>query len=109
MWPYHLYLLYPTTIASVAIPVDTASEAAHTVRMARPAPLLVATEHRELPEPDFPDTLVDMKGTGTHSLAGNNRFVVADTVAGRVGMVDRAGTVVDTSGSGSTMYAIRPG
>lgn len=87
--------------------MDIASEVAHTARMPRPAPLLVAAGHRELPELDFPDNPADRKGTGTHSSAGSNHFVVADTadmVGTAADMVDRAGMAVDMLVSGSTMF-----
>ena len=95
--------------------MDIASAAAHTARMARPAPLLVAVELHELAVLDFPDTPAHMKNMDIHSQAGSNHFVAAGTAgtaADMVGMVadtaDTADMAADMLGSGSTMYVIRP-
>lgn len=47
--------------------MDIASAAAHTARMAHPAPLLVAVEHHALEVLDFADIPAHTKNTEIHS------------------------------------------
>ena len=65
---YHpVFVFIFVAIALAATLVDIASAAAHTARMARPAPLLAAAEHHALVVLGVPDIPAHTKNTDIHS------------------------------------------